>query len=598
MQEQELLQTVAEVFSGNKIYNIPVYQRGYKWKKEQVTRLLEDIDKFAKTSLPNDNRFYCLQNITITKNGTYFDVIDGQQRLTTLAILLAFLGKQDLVQDRLIYSVRYESCAFLCHTIFNSNKIEIDENVKKDISDIDKENLPKEYDYQDIYHFVQAYQTIKKWFENKDKENFLEILLNQVKLIVNQVGNGNQEKIFANLNSNKVPLSEVDLIRAMLITRQEQSSQISLASTTNMDQLTKLFVGHLSSLLDLNEKRVRRASELDEYNIHWIDESRSKLFSKFITGKETKGIELLYLLFCNRAEKKSNKTMPQILAEIEVKSHNKDELQKFLSALVYFHHALEEWYNDHTIYHYLGFLAFHNQKVKIYDLWMNWVKLKSKKSFILYLKNQCLESLLEQLDEEIRTPSELVKQIISTKRPWYGEDTTLTIRLLILLDVIAMTTGSTNSTRRIPVAYFQKNSEHIEHIFCQTLNSEEFNKHKVIYVEHLNKALKDTNKVHNDIDYEKYVEAIKATNELNSIGNLVLLNGSVNSSYGNNPFEDKRKRIISENIKGVYIRLHTLNTFTSMSEETKVWTTTDIKKSAENISKTIAKYFNIKDLEV
>ena len=119
-----LLYTVEEIFGNNAesyliknkkdFYNIPVYQRGYKWKPEQVTKLLEDVNNFV----PEDNKFYCLQNITLvpSKIASVFNVVDGQQRLTTLVLLLSYLNQKDLGKGKVRFpenSIREETNKFL-----------------------------------------------------------------------------------------------------------------------------------------------------------------------------------------------------------------------------------------------------------------------------------------------------------------------------------------------------------------------------------------------------------------------------------------------------------------------------------------------------
>lgn len=72
---------------------IPSYQRGYRWEKRQVTELLDDIWEFSQQERKKDE-FYCLQPIVVKKNGDKWEVIDGQQRLTTIYIILYFLGRK------------------------------------------------------------------------------------------------------------------------------------------------------------------------------------------------------------------------------------------------------------------------------------------------------------------------------------------------------------------------------------------------------------------------------------------------------------------------------------------------------------------------
>lgn len=81
-------------------FYIPSYQRGYRWSKEQVNDLLNDIWEFTQKD-KNKDEFYCLQPIVVLKEiyleddkeFTRYRVVDGQQRLTTIFILLTFLDK-------------------------------------------------------------------------------------------------------------------------------------------------------------------------------------------------------------------------------------------------------------------------------------------------------------------------------------------------------------------------------------------------------------------------------------------------------------------------------------------------------------------------
>ena len=75
------------------IYNIPVYQRPYSWDKEQVDTLLEDIFSNYKSSAKTDG--YYIGNIIIYDKDekidghiTSYDIIDGQQRITTFSLIL------------------------------------------------------------------------------------------------------------------------------------------------------------------------------------------------------------------------------------------------------------------------------------------------------------------------------------------------------------------------------------------------------------------------------------------------------------------------------------------------------------------------------
>ena len=113
---QDIFRSTAGGFleqNNKQYYNIPSYQRGYKWTPLEVEKLLDDVEKFKAEGA----KFYCLQNITLVSDGNeYFNIVDGQQRLTTLYILLAFLGKFDLVARKIHYpdyTIRAKTYEFL-----------------------------------------------------------------------------------------------------------------------------------------------------------------------------------------------------------------------------------------------------------------------------------------------------------------------------------------------------------------------------------------------------------------------------------------------------------------------------------------------------
>jgi hypothetical protein len=70
-------------------YRIPAYQRGYRWTPTQVKQLLNDIREFTKRENPQPEEFYCLQPLVLRANDDdTYEVVDGQQRLTTMLLIL------------------------------------------------------------------------------------------------------------------------------------------------------------------------------------------------------------------------------------------------------------------------------------------------------------------------------------------------------------------------------------------------------------------------------------------------------------------------------------------------------------------------------
>ena len=104
-----MLKSVYDLLDKN--YFIPSYQRGYRWEKRQIQDLLEDFYSFARKTNKSNGSFYCLQPIVVKKcdeatkttnglqseldNNEWYEVIDGQQRLTSIYLLLRYLIDTD-----------------------------------------------------------------------------------------------------------------------------------------------------------------------------------------------------------------------------------------------------------------------------------------------------------------------------------------------------------------------------------------------------------------------------------------------------------------------------------------------------------------------
>ncbi|WP_049783512.1 DUF262 domain-containing protein [Brachyspira intermedia] len=200
-------------------FKIPSYQRGYKWRKAQVEQLLKDLYEHCQSS----NTFYCLQPLVVKEENGYYKVIDGQQRLTTIYMILKYLKSS--ISYELSYESREKSKDFL-------------ENIDKDANSENIDNI-------DFHYMVKAYITIKEYFENKkeeDKENIKKLLEaerdeNNKKVgfiwykidddtknsdkeyeIDDDTKNSDKEyEIFSRLNIGKIELTNAELIKALFL---------------------------------------------------------------------------------------------------------------------------------------------------------------------------------------------------------------------------------------------------------------------------------------------------------------------------------------------------------------------------------------------
>ena len=108
MSESKLvLKSINQLLECN--FFIPAYQRGYRWTPQQVNDLLNDIWEFHKKDDKSKEEFYCLQPLVVKKVGNEYALIDGQQRLTTIFLILTYLDNIMTILGKKKYSFRFET---------------------------------------------------------------------------------------------------------------------------------------------------------------------------------------------------------------------------------------------------------------------------------------------------------------------------------------------------------------------------------------------------------------------------------------------------------------------------------------------------------
>lgn len=594
----DLVRSVSELFNDSQLkqmyYNIPDYQRGYEWGENNVRLLLEDLKKFLDKiyisdtdKFLDDKLFYCLQHITIISkdNGEYYNVVDGQQRLTTIAIILSYFGKTDLLKGKLKYSSREDTGEFLNNEIFTRKYWE--QNEKKHVK------------HKDEFYIRAAANTVQTWdkeqvWNSNQRERYIEILLNRTKLIVNVVS-GNEEMIFANINGAKAELDGADLLRAVQITHSSKEKY----ETTHSDNSN-----------EVNEYRVKMGMLLDEIN-NWCGQKDVRIFlDRLLTNNsfDKSGFnEKLYpinYLYRMMYEMHPDNNMPfefrffEYGLDIKGNGVGDDNWEMYIE-LKRIYGFVRDWYESDEIYHYLSYL-FSNfkSKVNFVAIYKTWENNKGKLSFITELKKEISKYILEIYSSDGENNEEPAKEklknnLANLSFSWYHDKESL-VKILILLDVIY----SCKSNYRLPINYFVSKGEDIEHIGCQTPNEEDLNnKEKWLeYIKKLNDYKFDIDKGRLDEWWEKLLKEQEVIDDvtsniidelnsygLNSIGNLVLLHSSQNRSYRNASFNTKKSIIIEDYYNDKYsIRPYTLKAFSS--NHTSMWTLEDIKKSTETLA--------------
>ena len=164
---------VEDIFNSEKgKYKIPIYQRNYAWKEPQIRQLIQDIyDYYLKDNRENENEIkkYYIGTLVVRpdKEKNTFEVIDGQQRLTTLSMLVAYLKNEEKEENN-YYKNLENTITFQCRKVSTDalNKIWESSDVK-DVAD----------SISNAYH-----QILRKSFEDivKEKEKFKKYLLENV----------------------------------------------------------------------------------------------------------------------------------------------------------------------------------------------------------------------------------------------------------------------------------------------------------------------------------------------------------------------------------------------------------------------------------
>ncbi|MCR5183623.1 MAG: DUF262 domain-containing protein [Opitutales bacterium] len=585
---------------------IPGYQRGYRWTKQQVQDLLRDITEFM-SKRPSNAEIYCLQPLVVKERVGKWEVIDGQQRLTTIKILLAYLDKK--MQSGLStglsieYETRTEEASELrigAKEFLNAISEEFvwTSDGKKTTAELAEKNI-------DFYHMQEAYNTINAWFAtNANDESFCktfkEVLCEKVHFIWYQTDD-DPIKTFTRLNIGKIPLTDSELVKALflnesnfkqlgseneiLLHQREIAMEWDAIEATLQDDEFWLFFHDYEP--DYNKFHPTRfdfilelAFKMDELKLkQYILEEKNNSgqwdeqnWREFFGDDEHKVFRYFYEFF------NLNKT--NIANAIICPSNNlvtgfdfrlRDGLWKRLKK--YFQ-ILEEWYRDMTYYHYIGYLRAQkskNTKWDIDSLFVEWNN-GSRECFKTYI--------LRQIEETISKCKDLNKEYGTS-----GNPKTQCYPLLLLFNVQTVIDQNDKLVKdikyglgafyRFPFHLLKKEAKkvsgkgwEIEHIASNAgddLDNDE-NKNAFLWTAaacadgELKKRIEAYfNKSDDSLSFDElrkqFDELRKQIEEQlysfpedkkNTIGNFTLLDSATNEEYQNDPFPIKRVCVLTK----------------------------------------------------
>lgn len=514
------------------------YQRGYKWEEQQIRDLLDDINNHEEGK-------YCLQPLLVHHDKGEIELIDGQQRVTSIFLILYFLQKQQF------YTVNYQTRPKTKEFLDKEFAL-LDKYVSSDWKEFKEEN--KSFDNADIYFLFKVYKEIKKWFdENPSKrEGFSDKLKNKVHVIwyntFESSTNGNiisPETVFLNLNAGKIPLTNSELIKALFILDIQNS-----------------FSGEIGKL-----KAFDLASDWDRIE----NQLHSDTFWSFICDNDyydnlDTRIDLI-IDIANQIQKiDSDESKKASYRKYDKQFQEGKKLD--WQAIKQTFNKIEEWYCDKELYHYIGFLI-----VTKYEKLGSIVELSKGKTKDKFKKN-LIEKIQLKFSETKNEDNNLIVYH-SIENLHYEKFRSACQNVLLLLNIQDYLNRS--SDEKFPFDLYIKEKWSVEHINPQNPRGfktireviDWLNSYKRYFMgkpdsemnavgDKINQVLdffinKDLDIKFSDhrfkdqSDRDSYIEVIEKITELLSlheIGNLCLLDRNTNSKLGNKVFKEKRQEII------------------------------------------------------
>ena len=540
---------------------IPAYQRGYRWN-EEVKMLLDDLSEIP------EGANYCLQPIVVKKlDNDKYELIDGQQRLTTLLLIYKYMASLNLPFKQK-FSLEYE----------------IRKNSRVFLDAINETVLGKTAENIDEYFIIEAYRTIRDWFQTQNDQplaafNLYKKFGERISVIWYEIdSNEDAISLFTRLNIGKIPLTNAELVKAIFLSR-----------NNGVDERYQL---EISTQWDTMENELH-----DDGFWYFITNKKADLYPT--------RIELLFDLMANKADDDRERLRTFFWFMDQVKSDEfKDEKINLWKQVIENFQRLKEWYKDHELYHKIGYIIAARQETLS--------ELKSKSSTMS--KTAFRDSLDRYIAESIRFKKDF--QELS-----YTNDYNDIEKLLLLFNVESVRQNGDKSMR-FPFDKHKKQAggwslEHIHAQQSQGLNKQEqWNEWLNLHVESLRNidAVKHAELIEKieqrdekitgeqfEELFSKVIEALefeKNLDYIDALENMALLGKFENSALNNSTFDVKRDKIIEMDKRGDYIPICTRRVFLkyytpSDKNQLHFWGEEDRKAYIKAMNEVLKSYLSI-----
>ena len=542
---------------------VPAYQRGYRWGEVEVRNLLDDIRE-------NYGKPYYLQPIVVKKHGDEWELIDGQQRLTTLFLIFRYMEREQLQRRGAAYSLRYETR----------------ERSASYLETPDREGSKENIDY---FHIYTAYHCIQEWFERYggrlefEANEFYAALFKHVQVIRYEAPDDvDGNALFRRLNVGRIPLTDAELVKAMLLTRSRRDRNDG-------------------------DRSVEIAAQWDTFE---RDLREPELWA-FTTGKSAQDATHIDLLLDSLAGGMTGLDRPAFHTFNELRDGIETRPHEFWDEVIELHGVALGWYADLSLFHKVGFLVAEGRVT--FGQLIAEAKGKTKSEFEAHLDGR----IRDYLD---LTPSGLRDLAYKNEK---------TERVLFLMNV---ETVRRREHERYSFSEHASGHWSLEHIHAQSaetllrsktqwrdwlkLQRRALEALDVVDADEKQAVLLRTKEVLDATDIKErafhdleqaYTALLSLPAEgsedaMHSIGNLALLDSGANSALGNSAFAVKRAEVLRRDKDGEYIPVCTRNVFLKYytpqaEQQMHFWSTVDRQYYLDYMTATLAPYLKDDDKE-
>lgn len=560
------LKSVQDICDGAKNFYIADYQRGYRWGKDEVEALLNDIYEVYKKD--DSGQKYCLQPLVVKRRRNCessallenagvkemeneedcYELLDGQQRLTTLWLILSKLSQG--IQS---YQIYYELFRKIDKDFIEKASEIIENWIKKDNPEggkLDKSEYGKVILEKLTFLWYEVTNGVSQVDESEEQDN----------------GSSFSEKLFRKINKGKIELTNAELFKAMLLN-------------------------------DENAHTAEERRELERISFEWdkIEQSlRNDEFWFFIsddTSEDRTRIDYILEVYARSLEDakkydigKDRYSFLVVQEKLKKETNEFGGIKKVWQDIVHVHDKLYSWYQDNELYHNIGFLvASEGKRRAIASETMVELYQEAKYEGIYRTKEMVKGEIYDRLVikkwnyKEGQGPGKkkvkkydinLFEKYDVENLNYESDDKKYLVAFLLYSNIYPLLQqGKT----RFPFKSYYEGSWDIEHINPQTsktgiiddlinCGSESI----ALIWQYLEKVNPEVVKGATEKD-EDSLKKIWTDDYLkggdDNIGNLVLLNSKINREYHNALFNQKRAKIIAHDKEGDFIPLTTKNVF-------------------------------------